>query len=328
MNIALFNTIVGSGNIGDQIIMDSLISAIPTLFENSFTVQFATHLHNFGLTSYKNNPKVDFSNSCDYKFIIGTDLLSARIAKTFYQWPIGPISSKLYENTILVGVGTTYESLLPSLYSKLIYNKILRKDIIHSVRDEFSARFLSSMGFKVLNTGCPSIWRFTPSFCESINPEKQKNVIISLSGNRVLRNPEADKQLLFQINKLYECKYFWIQTIHDEKYLNSLMPDHNYTVLYSLKKFSEVCENGTVDYIGTRLHGGIFALQHRVRAFIIAVDHRAIGFRDSFNLNVLERKQISELPEIVLKDSPVQIKINIDAIAEWCSQFGAKCIYF
>ena len=328
MNVTLFNTIVGSGNIGDQIIMDSFVSAIPSLFENSFTIQFATHLHNFGLTSYKNNPKVEFSNSCDYKFVIGTDLLSAKISKTFYQWPIGPISSKLYENAIMVGVGTTYESLLPSRYSRLIYDRILRKDIVHSVRDDFSAKFLSTMGYKVLNTGCPTIWRFTPSFCESINPKKQKDVIISLSGNRALKNPSADKQLLLQINKVYDRKYFWIQTIHDEKYLNSLMPNHDYKLLYSLKKFAEVCESGCVDYIGTRLHGGIFALQHRVRAFIISVDHRAEGFRDSFNLNVLDRNQIPELPEIVLKDSPVQIRINMEAISEWCSQFGVKCIYF
>ena len=327
MNITLFNTVVGSTNTGDLIIQDSFLDALPDLFDKAFVIQFATHLHNFGLTSY-NNPKVEFANSCDYKFISGTNLLSAKIANTFYQWPVGPISAKLYRNSILAGVGTTYENVSPSLYSRYIYNHILRKDIIHSVRDEQSAEFLRSMGFQVINTGCPTMWKFTPEFCKKINVKKQPNVVISLSGNGSLKNEPYDCLLLDSIRKLYKKVYFWVQTIHDERYLYKLLPENDFVIIRSLKEYQNILRNENVDYVGTRLHGGVFAIQNEVRAFIIEVDHRARGFKEDFNLNVIERSDIENLADIVQKDVPTDIKINIDGINEWCSQFNVKCAYF
>ena len=46
---------------------------------------------------------------------------------------------------------------------------------------------------------------------------------------------------------------------------------------------------GNVDYVGTRLHAGIFALNHKVRSIIVAVDNRAIEIAKDTNLPIVRR---------------------------------------
>ena len=47
-----------------------------------------------------------------------------------------------------------------------------------------------------------------------------------------------------------------------------------------------------IDYVGTRLHAGIRALQHKKRTIIIGIDNRAIEKAKDFNLTVIDRKNI------------------------------------
>ena len=90
----------------------------------------------------------------------------------------------------------------------------------------------------------------------------------------------------------YDKIYVWIQTAIDEEYFKTLTNQDNYQYksIYSLNEFKRVLKNGDVDYIGTRLHGGIYALQNRVRSIIIAIDERANGFYESNNIPILQRK--------------------------------------
>ena len=321
MNITFFDTAIGSSNLGDIIIQRSIESALGGLLKNAFVIRFATHLKNYGLIQSINNFKINFSNKCDYKFIAGTNLLSSHLLKTCGQWQIGPISAELYKNSILVGVGTTSDNEQPSIYSKLIYKRILRKDIFHSVRDEQSEKILKNMGFHVLNTGCPTLWKFTPEFCKSIPEKKQDNVIISLSGNKYFRDNEKDQSMLNQIEKLYDKKYFWAQTSEDESYFDSLNHSPDYSRVYSLESFSEICRSGGVEYVGTRLHGGVFAIQNGIRSLIIGIDHRARGFKESNNLNVFDRNNMEELTDVLNGSMPTCININQTAIDEFLGQF-------
>ena len=323
MNIAIFDTTIGSSNHGDDIIQNSIISELSPLIDESFVMKLGTHVPNFRTINYFTNDfKIAFTNSCDYKFILGTNLLSSNLVKSNGQWPIGLISAKLYRDSILVGVGTTYEGRDLSPFSKLIYKKILRKDIIHSVRDENCKRLLGSIGYQAINTGCPTLWKLTPEFCESIPTKKSRNVIISLSGYDKQKSEKDDMEMLRQINALYDTKYFWAQTIADERYLRRLPIDSsNYKMIYSLPSFTKVCKEGDVDYVGTRLHGGVFALQNKVRAIVIAIDHRARGFHEDNNLNILNRQDIQGLSEILTSDIHTEIRTDQAAIRLWKEQF-------
>ena len=47
--------------------------------------------------------------------------------------------------------------------------------------------------------------------------------------------------------------------------------------------------NTEFDYVGTRLHAGILALNYRKRTLIIAVDNRAAEMKTDINLPVIAR---------------------------------------
>jgi polysaccharide pyruvyl transferase WcaK-like protein len=81
---------------------------------------------------------------------------------------------------------------------------------------------------------------------------------------------------------------------------------------------------GNVDYVGTRLHGGVFALQNSCRSIIISIDHRAEGFHQTNNLPILKRSEISQkLEKMICSEFKTEIVINQKAIAEFKSQFRA-----
>lgn len=78
------------------------------------------------------------------------------------------------------------------------------------------------MGFKAINTGCPTLWRFTEEFCKSIPKVKAKNVVCSVSGHIPQRDIKKDKQMIECLKSNYDKIYVWIQTAIDEEYFKTL----------------------------------------------------------------------------------------------------------
>lgn len=167
MNITIFDTAVGTSNQGDNIIMESCERAVRPLLDNSFSMRFATHLPNFRFYQYfRNGMKLQFADTSDYKFIMGTNLLTSDVIASRGQWVIDLCSKRLYKDSILFGVGTTQDNKRMTGLTKYIYQNILRKDIAHSVRDKQSADLLKNTGGGVcshryrlsylmgLNAGC------------------------------------------------------------------------------------------------------------------------------------------------------------------------------
>ena len=76
------------------------------------------------------------------------------------------------------------------------------------------------------------------------------------------------------------------------------------------------------DYVGTRLHAGIFAMQNHVRSLIIVIDNRARDIKDNYNINAIERVNISKkLEKYINSEFPTVININEKNIKEWKNQF-------
>ena len=79
---------------------------------------------------------------------------------------------------------------------------------------------------------------------------------------------------------------------------------------------------GNIDYVGTRLHAGMFALQHQVRTIILAIDNRTRDINASYHLQVVERSQIrKELAAKINSDFATAITIRQANIDKWLSQF-------
>ena len=318
-----FDTAIGTSNLGDQIILDCLRSEMQFLFDRSFIVRYATHLKNLPASIFiRGSVKLDFADRADYKIIMGTNLLSRDLRRTNKQWPLAGTNAWLYENSILAGVGTTLSAGEPTAYTRKKYKQILRKDFVHSVRDEESRQFLESMGFQAVNAGCPTLWSLTPEFCSTIPTGKASRVIFSLSGYGGQKSVTHDRKLLQVLQEAYGQLYFWCQTTQDEMYLDSFPGTEEIRRIYSLEEYDRLLSEGDIDYIGTRLHGGIYALRHGVRSIIIAIDHRARGFHESNNLPICERKDVAqELRGMIEGDWKTEIRINQDAIESWKTQF-------
>ena len=73
-----------------------------------------------------------------------------------------------------------------------------------------------------------------------------------------------------------------------------------------------------LDYVGTRLHGGIYAMRHKKRAIIIAIDERAREINKSNHLNCMELGEVStKLEKMVCSEFATQVEMPFDEISRW-----------
>lgn len=78
---------------------------------------------------------------------------------------------------------------------------------------------------------------------------------------------------------MYEHIYFFAQNgVLDLDLFNNLKcegKENVEIVIPSLEGYDLLLKSDTVYFVGTRLHGGIRAMQHKQRAIIIEIDNRA-----------------------------------------------------
>ena len=74
--------------------------------------------------------------------------------------------------------------------------------------------------------------------------------------------------------------------------------------------------------MGTRLHGGIRALQHKRRSLIIGVDHRGLEKARDFGLPVAGRYiPAADLERAVRSDRPCEVNLPVNNILRWKRQW-------
>ena len=89
-----------------------------------------------------------------------------------------------------------------------------------------------------------------------------------------------------------------------------------------LSAFEAVLTGGKVDYVGTRLHGGIHALNYGIRTIIVSVDNRAAEMGRDLGLPILERCCIAgELEKRIREAFETKIHIPQDNIDRFRNQF-------
>lgn len=313
--ITIFDTSILSDNIGDFIIMDSVEQELNKLFPRDMMFKSITH-DKVSKITYRLN-KIS-----DYSFIGGTNLLSSNMNR-YNQWKINLIDSFFLKNIILMGVGWWQYQKKPNFYTKYILKSVLHSEILHSVRDSYTEQMLKSLGIhNVINTGCVTMWSLTNEHCKNIIQTKAENVVFTLTDyNKDIIN---DQKLINILLRNYKKVYFWPQGIGDLQYLNTLENIHNIEViggnLFSYDKLLEDT-NIDLDFIGTRLHAGIRAIQKKRRTIIIGIDNRAEEKAKDFNLKVISRNKIEQVEELLKVKFATDIRINEKNINKWKSQF-------
>lgn len=321
--IVVFDTALGTSNNGDEIIMESIHNEFKELIDNNFSLRLATHVNNFSfLQMCRNNGKINYFKNADYKFIFGTNLIAQkRIGKVNSQWQLKLSNIPIYEGCILVGAGCTFGGDKTDALAKMLYKKVLSKKYYHSVRDEQTKKVVESLGVKAINTGCPTLWCFTPEFCNEIPETKAEECIITVSGYADQFDTQMDQKMIDIVKSNYKKVYCYIQTTEDEKYLNKLKNTEDIVRVYSLNKYKEILNTKDIDYVGTRLHGGIYAMQNKCRSIIISIDHRARGFYETNNIPILERNSMDKLDNMINSKFKTEIRINQKAIDSFKNQF-------
>ncbi len=320
MNILLFDTAIASTNIGDVIIMDAIVRELTEMFPNACFVNTATH-EVIGRTTYR------LVNDADYSFVCGTNLLSSNM-NYYNQWKINLFDSISLRDIILMGVGWWQYQRRCNLYTRILLRQILNKSFLHAARDEYTVDKLKCAGItNVINTGCPTMWRLTEDYCSTIPTNKANSCVFTLTDYK--QNKNADVQVINTIINNYEKTYFWPQGVGDKQYFAALELDNNGIIVVNqgLKAYDNLLSiHSDIDYVGTRLHAGIRAMQHKKRSIILSVDNRSEEIGKDTKLEVLPRAEIERLSRRIQTPFKTQLQINQKNIEIWKRQFSTASL--
>lgn len=312
--IIILNTAMGSDNLGDEIIMYYYSKAMEGIVSPQNLYNIATH-------KKLSDADVERLLNCKYAIIIGTNILSPQM-ELYSGWKFDNRLIRM-RNVILVGVGW-WGYKKPSVYSKYVYRNILSKHVIHSVRDEQTYRMLKSSGIdNVVNTDCLTMIGLDKS-CGSIPEVKAENVLFTLTG--ILKRVDNDKNLIRVLRRNYKKLYYFPQGNTDLEYLKNITNVDDITIIdESFEAYTDFLKDNNIDfdYVGTRLHGGIHAMQNGRRSIIIAVDNRAIEIAYDTGLPVILESEVGEKIEAMINSSwKTEVKLNTEAIETWRNSFA------
>jgi polysaccharide pyruvyl transferase WcaK-like protein len=317
MKIGIMDTGVATENSGDLIIMEAAKQALEKILISYQLIYFPTH-EKLSFHSYKLQRYLEINVAC------GTNLLHSHMG-IIKQWNIGIVDAFKIKPVVLFGVGwRSQKKRKTDIFTKWLLRKVLSNDYLHSVRDSYTQEQLNSIGIiNVINTGCPTTWSLTEEHCLKIPTKKGKNAVVVLTDYS--RN-EKDSMVLDFVCANYMKVYFWCQGTHDYEYINALGFANKVEIIPSnLFAYRQLLsdESLSLDYVGTRLHGGIYALKNKRRSIIIGVDHRANEMGRDLNLPVIDRKSSDEiLKNKIIHDFETRINLPLENIQKWCLQFG------
>lgn len=322
-NILILDTSIASFNKGDDIIMECTRKELAPLLSNSFELTLPTHVSPFHWYQvWRDSLYVQQFRKCKYKFVGGSNILIPRLLTHFPQWNINIFNYQPLKGCILVGVGAGAgaEGKIDK-YTQYVYRHLLNHEFCHSARDERSKDFMERLGLKAINTGCVTMWMLTPEFCATIPCAKAEKVVFTLTPSSSQPN-QNDQYILDSLLRNYNQVYFWPQGIHDYDYFCKLKNIETVHVLAANKQtYEEYLINNGTDYVGTRLHGGIYAMRHRRRAIIIAIDERARAIHAQNHLNCIEYDNVMNLETMITSKFETKVVMDFEAIKEWKSQF-------
>lgn len=322
-NIAIIDTTISDYNLGNQIIMEAIDQIVYELF-NDYFVYKVQYAEKFGKQSLR------YIKNSDYSFFGGTNSLSSKM-NCYKQMGFTLTDIRYVDDLILLGLGWWQYQSKPNLYTRMLLKGLLSSEHIHSVRDSYTEKQLASINIKnVLNTSCPTTWNLTKLHCESIPVSKSDSVVFTLTDYN--KNHLRDSELIQLLLDNYEKVYFWIQGVGDKNYIDELGISLSSKIKFinpNLKDYNYLLRNNDLDYIGTRLHAGIRAIQYGKRSLIISIDNRAKEISNDIGLMVVNRENEFEKVKIFINsNTPTDLNIPINNINRWKNQFRIPNVHY
>lgn len=314
MKISICDTTICDDNLGNQIVMDAINPVIDRIFRDAFIIKLQ-YLEKFGRFSYRH------IRESEYTFFGGTNALSSQMNR-YSQMGFTLADAMRVNNVVLVGVGWWQYQKEPNLYTRFLLQRILHRDVIHSVRDEYTKNYLQGIGIaNVVNTSCPTVWGLNAAHCANIPDHKNRKAVCTLTDYH--QNPVSDAAFLRLMIEKYEHCYLWLQGAGDREYFDSLgLPAGAIELIPpKLSVYDQLLMEEEVDYIGTRLHAGVRALQKGRRALILGIDNRALEIGKNVGLNVCDRKDLGTISGFCQGGVANRLRIPEEEIQRWQQQF-------
>lgn len=323
-NVLILDTSIASFNKGDDIIMECTRKELAPILEESFELTLPTHISPFHWYQvWRNSNYVQQFINCKYKFVGGSNVLIPNLLTHFPQWNINLFSYQPMKGCIMVGVGAGAgaEGKIDR-YTQYVYQHLLNREFYHSARDERSKVFMERLGLKAINTGCVTMWMLTPEFCKTIPSKKADRVVFTLTKGWLPNQREKDQYIIDTLRRCYQEIYFWPQGMEDADYFLGLANTEGIKILGASKQaYDDYLTNNDTDYVGTRLHGGVYAMRHRRRAIIIAIDERARAINEKNHLNCIDLNHLESLGDMIESAFNTEIVMDYNSINKWKKQF-------
>lgn len=254
------------------------------------------------------------------KIVTGTNILNSHM--NYGSWKL-PRDLSGINSTLFLGVGSGEYYQNTNFFTKKLYDNYINKTYLHSVRDKYTETKLKQSGIdNVLYTACPTMWNLNEKFCQNIPTTKANNVVTTITDYN--REPDLDWYMLDTLLEEYNNVYIWIQGDNDLEYLEQYSKFNKLNIIEnSFEKYNNFLEQiSDLDYIGTRLHAGIHALNHKKRSIIISIDNRAKELAKDTNLPIIERIDIKkDLKNKINSQFEININLPIENIELWKNQF-------
>ena len=310
-SICVFDTAIATDNLGDHIIMDAVWDVIDECIGLDVDVErVATH-------TYMPRELYSRLRSFELGIVGGTNILKSHMFVRA-NWRLRPYDALFLRNVVLLGVGWQQYQGEIDIFSRALFRRILSARHLHSVRDEYTLDKLGRRMTNVVYTACPTLWQLTAERCAAIPVTQAEVVVLSVT---YYRPSTTDAELARMLQQRYARVVVWCQQPKDRAYFEALGLDGPFEIIGDIDAYNRLLASTSVDVVGTRLHGGIRALQRGRRALILAIDNRAVEMARTTDIPVVDRQDLAGVRGWIDASAPVAIKLPWDGINAWKQQF-------
>lgn len=311
---ALYDWQRSSPNTGDQIISRATRRELKRIYNNSCDI---VSIPSHSILDKKAYKIIDTS---DRVVVGGSNLFWFRLFPRA-SWPLRLIDTIKLRNVRFMGVGWGSYGISTGVFGRFVSQRIFDPEGYNSLRDRYSLDKAIELGVpNPIFTGCQTCWNFSYNESTFIRTRK-KQCIFTLTD--YARKPEEDLKVIKILIRFYGIKnlFFWPQGLGDRRYIENFDVISRSKILDgNLESFEKFLKNNDVDYVGTRLHGGIFALEQGKRSIILSVDNRATEMAKDLGLVVVSREKPNSLTDLLEKDTIYNLTIPRENIDIWSKE--------
>lgn len=283
MKTILLDTSARTANLGDRIIVEAALAALPDLEQ---AVRVGTH----GRPRASDISKIIGAKNAIF---VGTNVLTAKLWRR-RQWPsLSILNQQLRGKVIYLGVGWGSDTPVLDQLTVRLLRRTMQPNSTIGVRDVLTYERALASGLPVTYIGCPTTWSLPSDHPRWLGVTE---AVITVTDYN--QDVEEDTKIVNAAAKYFEKLYFWPQGRGDEEYFRSLRVNRAIEMVpRTVAAYDERLR--TAAHVGTRLHGGIRALQHGRPSIIFSVDHRAASIGKDTGIDVVPR---GEDPSEILQD--------------------------